>query len=31
MARIEYLTGDASNPRADGRKIIAHLCNDRGV
>jgi O-acetyl-ADP-ribose deacetylase (regulator of RNase III) len=31
MARIEYLTGDASNPQADGRKIIAHHCNDRGA
>lgn len=30
MARIHYLVGDASSPRAEGCKIIAHVCNDRG-
>lgn len=28
---IEYVTGDATDPQGDGRKIIAHICNDVGV
>ena len=27
---IEYLIGDATAPRGDGLKIIAHVCNDIG-
>lgn len=27
---ITYLTGDATAPREDGPKIIAHVCNDSG-
>ncbi len=27
---IHYLKGDATDPVGDGRKIIAHVCNDRG-
>ncbi len=27
---ITYLQGDATIPRADGPKIIAHICNDKG-
>jgi O-acetyl-ADP-ribose deacetylase (regulator of RNase III) len=30
MPQIYYLTGDASRPQAEGTKIIAHVCNDRG-
>lgn len=30
MAQIHYLTGDATDPQANGPKVIAHLCNDRG-
>ena len=29
-AKINYLTGDATKPIGDGRKIIAHICNDKG-
>lgn len=28
---IQYVTGDATDPRGDGQKIIAHICNDVGV
>jgi O-acetyl-ADP-ribose deacetylase (regulator of RNase III) len=27
---IRYLKGDASDPQAKGKKIIAHVCNDQG-
>lgn len=27
---IQYLTGDATRPVAEGNKIIAHICNDIG-
>lgn len=27
---ITYLTGDATEPKVDGPKIIAHVCNDIG-
>jgi len=27
---ITYLKGDATKPQGDGRKIIAHICNDAG-
>ena len=27
---ISYLKGDATAPRADGNKIIVHVCNDAG-
>ncbi|SDX17691.1 O-acetyl-ADP-ribose deacetylase (regulator of RNase III), contains Macro domain [Saccharopolyspora shandongensis] len=30
MTDIHYLTGDTTNPRAEGPKVIAHICNDRG-
>lgn len=28
---IQYLTGDATAPVGDGKKIIAHVCNDIGA
>ena len=28
---IQYLIGDATDPRGDGQKIIAHVCNDIGA
>lgn len=28
---IKYVVGDATEPQGDGRKIIAHVCNDQGV
>jgi O-acetyl-ADP-ribose deacetylase (regulator of RNase III) len=28
---ITYVKGDATNPRADGNKIVIHVCNDIGV
>ena len=28
---ITYLIGDATEPVGAGRKIIAHICNDRGI
>jgi O-acetyl-ADP-ribose deacetylase (regulator of RNase III) len=28
---INYVTGDATDPKAVGRKIIAHICNDIGA
>lgn len=27
---IQYTTGDATQPLADGAKIICHVCNDIG-
>jgi hypothetical protein len=27
---ITYLTGDATQPQADGKKIVVHICNDIG-
>lgn len=31
MSKINYVTGDATNPQGDGIKIICHICNDRGA
>lgn len=28
--KINYLVGDATNPKADGTKILVHICNDIG-
>ncbi|MCX8522671.1 macro domain-containing protein [Chryseobacterium formosus] len=30
MKAINYLKGDATNPQAEGNKIIVHICNDIG-
>lgn len=30
MTEIKYLKGDATNPKTEGNKIIAHICNDIG-
>jgi len=30
MDSIKYIHGDATQPHADGNKIIAHICNDIG-
>src|SRR5512135_1507635 len=30
MATITYLKGDATQPQAEGNRIIAHVCNDQG-
>jgi O-acetyl-ADP-ribose deacetylase (regulator of RNase III) len=30
MAHIFYLNGDACRPRGDGKKIICHICNNKG-
>lgn len=30
MKDIIYLKGDATNPKAEGNKIIVHICNDIG-
>jgi O-acetyl-ADP-ribose deacetylase (regulator of RNase III) len=30
MAKIHYISGDATNPRTPGNKIICHVCNDKG-
>jgi O-acetyl-ADP-ribose deacetylase (regulator of RNase III) len=30
MTGIAYVTGDATQPRGDGPKIIVHVCNDVG-
>jgi len=27
---IHYINGDATRPRGDGKKIICHICNDKG-
>lgn len=29
--KIEYVTGDATEPQGEGPKIIAHICNDEGA
>lgn len=31
MIPIKYITGDATEPQGEGRKIIAHICNDVGA
>jgi len=28
---IHYIKGDATEPQGDGKKIICHICNDRGA
>lgn len=30
MIGIHYVTGDATEPIGEGKKIIAHICNDQG-
>lgn len=30
MNAIHYLKGDATSPKASGRKLIVHICNDMG-
>lgn len=30
MKTIHYIKGDATNPKGNGNKIIAHICNDIG-
>jgi len=27
---VKYVKGDATKPQGDGKKIIAHVCNDKG-
>ena len=29
--KINYVIGDATSPQAEGKKIICHICNDRGA
>lgn len=31
MTKIEYRVGDATRPKGDGTKVIAHICNDAGM
>lgn len=31
MKKINYLIGDATNPKIKGNKIIVHICNDIGA
>lgn len=31
MKKINYLIGDATKPQGEGKKIIAHICNDVGA
>jgi O-acetyl-ADP-ribose deacetylase (regulator of RNase III) len=31
MKMIQYVIGDATDPRGEGTKIIAHICNDVGA
>jgi O-acetyl-ADP-ribose deacetylase (regulator of RNase III) len=31
MIKIKYIKGDATNPVGDGKKIICHICNDKGA
>jgi len=31
MGTINYIKGDATNPKTDGNKVIVHVCNDIGV
>lgn len=30
MKTIQYIRGDATSPQTEGKKIIAHICNDIG-
>ena len=30
MRAIQYLVGDATNPKAQGYRLIVHICNDLG-
>lgn len=30
MSEIRYVKGDATQPEGDGKRIIAHVCNDQG-
>ncbi len=30
MAKVNYINGDATNPKKEGNKIIVHICNDIG-
>lgn len=30
MSKLNYVTGDATQPTGDGNKIIVHVCNDIG-
>ncbi|MEZ4800268.1 MAG: hypothetical protein R2809_10945 [Flavobacteriales bacterium] len=30
MAKVNYVTGDATIPQTNGNKIIVHVCNDIG-
>jgi len=30
MKKIEYINGDATDPKGDGPKILVHICNDIG-
>ena len=31
MSKINYVIGDATAPKGEGRKIICHICNDIGA
>jgi len=31
MSKINYVTGDATQPQGEGKKIICHICNDIGA
>jgi len=31
MGKINYVTGDATDPQADGKKLIVHVCNNVGA
>lgn len=31
MEKIKYITGDATDPQAEGQKIIVHVCNNVGA
>lgn len=31
MNKINYVTGDATTPQGEGKKIICHICNDIGA
>lgn len=31
MSKIKYITGDATTPVGEGKKIICHICNDIGA
>ena len=31
MGKINYVTGDATDPQAEGKKIIVHVCNNVGA